>query len=165
MDKIRYRTKIPFSFYFWILTTILFASIVVVNSDNFFAPIIYIPLFSVAIYWYFANYSGQLILTSDKIIVRYSITRSLNIEIPLEGIYEYDYKKGFYDMISNKGYVVNDFVPKIFYDTVVLKYKIKNKKKDIELTEQVFKINTRMFQLDSFLAELRKLKNIKETVN
>jgi hypothetical protein len=165
MDKILYKTQTPFSFYFWMLTTILFATIVVFKSDNFLAPIIYIPIFSVAIYLYFANYSGRLILTSDKIMVKYSITTFLNYEILLDGIKEYDYKKGFYDLMSSKRYGVNDFVPQIFFDTIKLKFSIKNKNGVVELREEKIKINTRMFQLDKFLCELSKIKRIKETVN
>jgi len=159
MDKIRYKTNYPFSFYFWILTSLVFAINSIINSDNFWGPFIFIAIYIIAAYWYLANYSGQLILTTNKIVVKYSITKYLNFEISLEGVIEYDYKKGFYDMIPGRTYGVNYYVPKICYDTLILKYK----KGELELDHQEIKINTRMFQFDRFLAELSKIKKLQET--
>lgn len=160
MDIIRYRTKKPVSLYLWILTVILFTINAVVDSDNLWGPFVYIVIYTVIVYWYFASYSGQLILTTNKIIVKYAITTFLNFEIPLESVIEYDYKKGFYDMTADKSYGVNNFVPRISYDTLILKCKTEESK----INRQEIKINTRMYQFDKFLIELRKTKEIKETV-
>lgn len=165
MDKLLYKTKNPISLYFCVLTSILFVVNAVLNGDNFWGPFIYILVYTIAVYWYLANYSGRLILTSDKIIVKYTITRYLDFEIPLTGIVEYDYKKGFYDMVSDKSYGVNGFVPKVFYDTLILKYEIRNDKKEIEKEEKEIKINTRMFQFDKFTETLKKEFKIKETAS
>lgn len=160
MDIIKYRTKKPVSFYLWILTSILFALNAIVDSDNFWGPFVYIVIFTVGIYWYFANYSGQLILTTNKITVKYAITTFLNFEIPLESVIEYDYKKGFYDMTADKNYGVNKFVPKISYDTLILKCRTGKS----EINQQEIRINTRMYQFDKFLIELRKTRKINETI-
>ena len=165
MDKLLYKTKNPISLYFCVLTSILFVINAVLNGDNFWGPFIYILVYTIAVYWYLANYSGRLILTSDKIIVKYTITKYLDFEIPLTGIVEYDYKKGFYDMASDKSCGVNGFVPKIFYDTLILKYEIRNAKKEIEKQEKEIKINTRIFQFDKFTETLKKEFKIKETAS
>lgn len=165
MDRIIYKTKNPISLYFCALTSILFVVNAVLNGDNFWGPFIYILVYTIAVYWYLANYSGRLILTSDTIIVKYTITKYLDFEIPLTDIVEYDYKKGFYDMTSEKSYGVNGFVPKIFYDTLILKYEVGNAKKEIEKQEKEIKINTRMFQFDKFTETLKKEFKIKETAS
>ncbi len=165
MGKIIYKTKNPVSLYFCALTSILFIVSAILNGDNFWGPFMYILVYTIAVYWYLANYSGRLILTPDKIIVKYTITKFLDFEIPLTGIVEYDYKKGFYDMAPFKSYGVNRFVPKIFYDTLILKYEIRNAKKEIEKQEKEIKINTRMFQFDKFTETLKKEFKIKETAS
>ncbi|MCE4562898.1 hypothetical protein INQ51_01125 [Maribellus sp. CM-23] len=165
MDKLLYKTKNPISLYFCAVTSILFVVNAVLNGDNFWGPFIYILAYAIAVYWYLANYSGRLILTSNKIMVKYTITKYLDFEIPLTGLVEFDYKKGFYDLASDKSYVVNGFVPKIFYDTLILKYEFRNTKKEIEKQETKIKINTRMFQFDKFAETLKKEFKIKETVS
>jgi hypothetical protein len=164
MDKPIYKTKNPISFYFCVLTSMLFTFNAVLNGDNFWGPFICILLYTLAVYWYLANYSGRLILVSDKIIVKYTITRYLNFEVSLTGLVEFDFKKGFYDMASDKSYGINSFVPRIFYDTLILKYEVRNEK-EIEKQEKEIKINTRMFQFDKFTETLQKEFKIKETVS
>lgn len=165
MDKLIYKTKNPISLSFCVLTSILFVVNAILNGDNFWGPFIYILAYTVAIYWYLANYSGKLILASDKIIVKYTITPYLNFEISIKGLVEFDYKKGFYDMASDKSYGINRFVPRICYDTLILKYEVKNAKKEIEKQGKEIKINTRMFQFDRFIETLKKEFKIKETAS
>ncbi len=62
-------------------------------------------------------------------------------------------------MTADKNYGVNNFVPRISYDTLILKCKTGESK----INQQEIRINTRMYQFDKFLNELRETRKIKET--
>ena len=118
------------------------------------ALVVYSLIISILFYFFFARYSGKVILYSNSFKIKYFIPWTKNVDIELNSIQHIKGNKGFYDYFSENT-IAGLFVFPIYCYDIIEIIDVKGNTKNI-------KINTRIFSFDSIVSKIAQ--NIKQPI-
>lgn len=128
----------PFLLIVWFLITLVFV-VKALTSDNIFYPALITLFISGLFYFYFLNASCYIICENQTLVISYS-PFVIKETILLSEISKVSVLRGFYSIASDNQHPVNNFVPKICYDTLTIFYRNgENRKINVNLLIGHFK--------------------------
>lgn len=145
-----YKTKLPFNFYLTIGLT--FVVLVLLIPDSLIKAFFYSLLVFFFFYIAFGRNACKVTLTTERLQIKYIYPWEKDITIPINSITQIEYKKGFYDFISDKQRSVYNF-PKYCSDLLIIIQK-DDKHPNIQI-----EINTRLLEFNRMLKKLNNLIN------
>ena len=138
----------PLVFYVWIILNLLFVSFLVVKGMIWWGVIFYGFLVSALIYIIFARYPCKIFLTKQSLKFQYVVPWIKDIDIQVAQISNFDYKKGFYDLMAPMENSQERYYKITCFDTISFKYK--------SGSEQHVNLNTRLGDFRKIRQQLSK---------
>lgn len=145
------KTKPPLVFYLNYFAAVVVLILLIASGAGLGKTLFYTMFAFFAFYILFTRDACTISIRQNQLFVNYLFPWQKNKTIPLNGLKEVDYRKGFFDFFSSKGRTRYSSFPNYCSDLITLKYK------DSTINEEVnVECNTRMFEFDKIINELAK---------
>jgi hypothetical protein len=130
------KTKIPWLFYTWIFLSVMECVCIFIFFKGVFQPLISAIIISALFYYILCRYTCVVTFERKKILINYLLFFHEDIEIEIDKIEGYDFRKGILGF--NESFENSTNFKIIFYDTIYLKMKDGNRTVKIHARTGVF---------------------------
>jgi hypothetical protein len=137
IQHIIYKSNYPISVYLLIILPIVIALLTFFYGANFFALIIYLPIFLIIFYIFFSRYAARVVINNFfEMKVYYFFPWNENFSVNLITVRSFDYARGFYDPFDDRRLGYFGFLRRC-YDLIMLSESDRNRQNE-------YKVNFRM---------------------
>lgn len=137
IQPIIYKSNYPISIYLLIFLPIIGILLTIFYKANFFALIIYLPIFLIIFYTFFSRYAARVeINNSFEMKVYYFFPWNRNFSINLFIVKSFDYARGFYDPFDDRRLGYFGFLRRC-YDLIMLFESDQNRLKEYKVNFRI----------------------------